>query len=116
MDPDKLAGLRMVQESIVDEAGWQAAAYNWYLDQQRRCLSELSADLARVLWRRAGAIVAVGLTAHLIDRECRRAIPALAAIVLLFARPNEPRLGRLRKVYRYTYGPGERSATRATAR
>lgn len=118
MDRIKLAGLRMLQEEIVDEAGWKAATRRWCDDMERRCVSELSAEVARVIWRRAGAIVASGLTQHLIERECRRAIPALHALVLLFLKPNEPRLGRLRKVFRYAYpyGPSKRSATRASAR
>lgn len=115
MDRNKLAGLRMVQESLVDEAGWQAATYRWYLDAQRRCLSELSAEFARVLWARSGAIIAAGVTPHLVERECRRAIPALVAIVSLVTRPNGPRIGRLRKVFRYNYGCSKCRDPRAVA-
>ena len=111
IDPEKLVGLRMMQEEAVDSAGWRAATYRWYLDRKRRCLSELGCDLVRVIWARCGAMAQDGLTLHLLEREIRRAWPAIQAMALLFMRPGEPRLGRLRKVFRYTYGhPDRRTA------
>lgn len=115
IDRDKLVGLRMLQEEAVREAGRKAALLRWCRDRQRRCLSELGADLLRVIWRTAGAMIQAGVSPHLLDQELRRAVPAVVAMALLFLRPNEPRLGRLRKVFRYAYGHPDRRASRVAA-
>lgn len=100
-----LDSLRLTQEEYVDKCGWDAARYRWHLqgDCRPRPLCQIAADMGMVLWARIGAIVATGVSAHLVVRECYRAIPAIASLALLFMRPNRVQPGHLRKVFRYTY-------------
>lgn len=101
---DTLAGLRATQEEFVDRCGWDAAGIKWYWQaERRRHVFEIGADLRAVLFARLRAIVASGISRHILYREWQRAWPALSSYVMLLIRFNSVQPGRLRKVFRYTY-------------
>lgn len=101
---DTLTGIRLAQCEYIDQCGWRAARYRWYLDHAKRnSLCEIGLDLARVLLARVAGLVAGGISLFLVQREYRRAASALAGFAMLVLYPKRTQPGALRKVFRYTY-------------